>query len=222
MEVIKFDMVNSIGMELFRKNNSTFLKDSLSLMMSKIFKAANSPHITDTTEDYYMKSGAIPNRVYYIYSNELSEKNPTKIYDIVYFNNEISVWLYSKNAINMIDKEPVDTIMNIYDALMGAFFGSTLHLSFVNTENFIAKIAMSLNLIVFLNETYGALDIDECKNYIIENYLSNYTEESAREFVEDICSNSTNKNYFNNREYLNSYILLRKKIQYIPVPYIPV
>ena len=212
MEAIKYDTINSIGMELFRKNNSTFLKDPLSPMMSRIFKAANSPNVNNTEGDYYMKSGAIPNRVYYIYSDELSENDPDKVYDIVNFNNETCVWIYSKNAINMIDKNPAYTILEIYNALIYAF-GNTdgYYSSFIHTENSIAKIAMSLNLIIFLNETYGVLNIDECKDYIIKNCLSSYTEISANAFIEDVYSKCTNKNYFINREYLDSYILLKRK-----------
>lgn len=211
---IKYDKINLIGMELFRKNNDTFLKSNLSTIMSRIFKAANSPFIVDIDSEYYMKSGSIPNRIFYIYSQELVDKNPTKIYDIVQFNNEECIWFYSTNAISMIDKDPVNTIIDIYDTLINVFMPTTLYESFINVENFIAKIAMSLNLMLFLNDTYGVLDIDKCKEELITNQLSNYTIESARDFINDIETNCNNS-YFHNREYLESYLLLKKKPEII-------
>lgn len=210
---IKYENISLIGMELFRKNNSTFLKSNLSPIMSKIFKAANSPHIQDTDSEYYMKSGSIPNRVFYIYSDQLSEKDPEKIYDIVYFNNEPCIWFYSSNAINMIDKDPVVTIYDIYYHLQSMFMNKchTFTIDFMNTEYFIVRIVMCINLIIFLNETYGALDVEKCKKEIIEKYLDDYTEESAIAFIEDVCENCTSKDYFNNREYLDSYLLLKER-----------
>lgn len=237
MEVIKYDMINSIGMELFRKNNSTFLKDPLSPIMGRIFKAANSPYVENIDTDFYMKSGILHNRVFYIYSNELTEKYPHKTYDIVYFNNEICVWIYSKNAINMIDKNPINTIYNMYRALISTFmpaFASLTHGSFISTEYNIAALAMTINLIIFLNETYGALDIDECKAKLIkkvsgekdeneifgfyaDNLQPRYEIDSTKNFIEDIFEKCTDKNYFNNREFLDSYLLLKRTTPNIAV-----
>lgn len=219
MNNIRYEDIKLIGMELFRKNNETFLKSNLSPIMSRIFKAANSPHITDTDNEYYMKSGSIPNKVFYIYSDELSEKDPEKILDIVYFNGDRCVWIYTKNAINMIDKKPVDTIYNIYHTLMTTFmqFSGVIYGNFINTEHYIAELAMCMNLIIFLNETYGALDVEECKIYLTDNHLREYEKDSCKEFIDEVCENCTSKNYFNNREYLDSYLLLRKKPRIISV-----
>lgn len=233
MEVIKYDAIKSIGMELFRKNNSTFLKDPLSPIMSRIFKAANSPYVQNTDTDFYMKSGIIPNRVFYIYSNELTEKYPNKIADTVYFNNELCVWIYSKNAINKIDEDPL-TIFDIYYDLLMAFMSqiSLYSSSFNVKECYIAAIAMTANLMIFLNETYGALDIEQCKAilskkllfrenidapFIISNNEKFYEPESVIEFIEDVFEKCTEKSYFNNREYLDSYLLLKKAPKIIPV-----
>lgn len=212
---IKYEQLNLIGMELFRKNNSTFLKSPLSPMMDRIFKAANG--IVSTDSEFYMKSGAIPNRIYYIYSDQLLEKDPDKIFDVIYFNGEKCVWFYSKNVINKIDENPIDTIFDIYDLLISVFMPYTYFNSFLMDENKVANISMCMNLILFLNETYGVLDIDLCKKLLIEKYLDNYTEESAKEFVEDIASNCSIKNYFNNREYLDSMVLLKRRLIIRPV-----
>lgn len=212
MEIIKFDMINSIGMELFRKNNSTFLKDSLSPIMSRIFKAANLGYVTNTDSVYYMKSGVIHNRVFYIYSDELAEKNPEKICDVVNFNNEECVWIYSKNAINMIDKDPYITIMVLYRSLVNTLIpeSSNIFNSFIRKEKEIIYLIMFLYLVIFLNETYGALDVDTCKNIVISELDKTYTNDSINSFINDVCKNYNNKTYITNREYLDSYLLLVK------------
>lgn len=214
---IKYDAINGVGIELFRKNNNSFISSNLSAIMERIFKAANSPHIREMENEYYMKSGAIPNRVFYIYSDQLAEKYEKKILDVVQLNGNMCIWIYSKNAINMIDKYPVKTIETIYDALLRTFEPSTLFGSFINTERFIVKLVMTLNLIIFLNETYGALDIEECKKNMIDTYLYEYTEESASLFIEDIVKNYSNTQYISAREYLDSYLLLEEKPKVIPV-----
>lgn len=217
MEIIKYDMISAIGMELFRKSNNTFLKDSLSPIMTKIFKVGNMPYVLNTDSDYYMKSGVIPNRVFYIYSDELLEKYPDKIYDIVYFNNEKCIWIYSKNAINMIGDNPVSTMNDLYSALILTLMPDIAidklyydYPSFITIEYDIVKIAMILHLSKFLNETYGILDMDKCKKDITE-LCEDYTNESTNAFIEDILNNCNNKTFYSSREYLNSFLLLELK-----------
>lgn len=210
---IKYDELSLIGMELFRKNNETFYKSSLSPIMKKIFLAANKDERLDNAEsEYYMKSGILPNKIFYIYSDNLAEANKFKLYDVVNFNGDICIWFYSINVMNMIDNDPVNTINEIYKVLIGVFRkniinNSTINLDsfslFINKENKIATVVMILRLLKFLHETYGVLDIDECKKTVIELF-KNWVN---KEVIDDILNNCDNKDYFRNREYLDSFLL---------------
>ena len=89
-------------MELFRKNNASYICSSLSDVMERIFIAANAKSgINECTDERYMKSGFIPGRVYYIYSDQVENK----IFDIVNLNDETCIWFYSNNVINRIDEK---------------------------------------------------------------------------------------------------------------------
>lgn len=210
---IKYSDISLIGMELFRKNNETYMRSKLSPIMKKIFVAANpSSKIEDTETTRYMKSGVLPNRVFYIYSDELESKNPSKIFDIVDFNDNICIWFYSNNVINRIDKDPISTILLIYDTLVEVFRPCHVHTSFANTEGCIASLTMSIGFINFLHETYGALDMDKCKKDLYNNFnFINYKSDSVLLFIDDVLKNYNNESYFNNRNYLESYMLLERK-----------
>lgn len=207
---IKYDDLSLIGMELFRKNNETFYKSALSPIMKKIFIAANKK-IDNADNEYYMKSGILPNKVFYIYSDNLTELDETKLYDVVNFNGNICIWFYSINIMNMIDSNPVTTINEIYTLLVEIFRNNNKYnipnSVFINTENKIVITVMVIRLLKFLHETYGVLDIDNCKNTIIE-LIPEGTHESIENFIDDILDNCDNINYFKNREYLKSYLLL--------------
>lgn len=201
-----------VGMELFRKNNDSFYHSKLSDVMSKIFIAANKEYgIDDIEDEYYMKSGTIPNRIYYIYSNRLREAAPRKIYDIVSFNGDTCIWFYSNNAIDMIDVNPVLYINNIYDALLKVF-RPTIRNTFMEKENKIVKVVMIALLLQFLNDTYGVLDLEKCLDRLSSDMIS-YTHESARSFINDIIDNYNEKSYFIKREYLSSYLLLEPRLK---------
>lgn len=207
---IKYSDLSLIGRELFRKNNDKFMRSNLSPIMSKIFIAANiDSNITDTESEYYMKSGILPNKIFYIYSDQLTEKNPCKIYDIVNFNGQKCIWFYSNNVINCIDKHPVSTIIGIYSRLL-SFFKTAEFNTFMNIENNIVLDTMVIGFINFLHETYGVLDMDICKKSIINIRFEEYTEESAINFINNVLENYNNTSYYDTREYLVSYLLLKK------------
>lgn len=205
---IKYEAISQIGMELFKKNNDSFMKSKLSHTMSNIFMVANKDsNIKDTDSEYYMKSGVLPNRVFYIYSDKVKK---SKIFDIVRLNDEICIWFYSKNAIEMIDKNPLDTIVLIYHTLMKTFKGDIPD-SFISIENFIAASAMSIKLVQFLHETYGLIDVEKFKDDLtVQMKLLSFSPESTRLFINDVLDNYYNKDYFNNRDYLTSYLLLEE------------
>lgn len=214
---IKYEDINLIGMELFRKNNENFYKSNLSPIMKKIFIAANKNiNIENADDEYYMKSGILPNKVFYIYSDKLMEEDPNKLYDVVYFNSDICIWFYSNNVINMIDMDPVKTIFNIYTILNQIFrkkldFITTISESlFLDIENKMATMSMVVNLIKFLHETYGVLDINKCIDDMI-SLIPEYTYESSKKFIENVLDNCNTSSYFKNREYLESYLLLESK-----------
>lgn len=205
MENVKLENICSIGMELFRKNNDTFMRSKLSTVANRIYKAANLEFKIENSEDVtYMKSGFLPGKVYYLYSDELSEKAPEKLYDIVTFNGEICIWFYSNNILDMIDKNPINTIMSIYACLIETFatkIVSDWELSTLNNT-------MSIILLEFIYITYGILDLDECYNELISILSLFYTKESIHRYIDHILDNHENKTYFTMREYIDSYLEL--------------
>lgn len=214
MQNIRYIELDLVGIELLRKNNESFYKSKLSDVMERIFIAANKDvGINDIAEEYYMKSGAIPDRIYYIYSDRLNEIAKDKIYDIVNFKDNPCIWFYSKNAIDKIGEDPVNTISDIYNILLLVFKTKPQFVnSFMNTENRILHSVFCIRLINFLYETYGAIDIEKCKKEIIDS-LYEYTEESVIKFVDDVIENYDNTVYFNKKLYLESYMLLENKKQ---------
>ena len=110
---ISYEDIERIGTELLIKNNESFTKSSLSNNMKKIFVAANKDlGITEAENEYYMKSSKVPNKkILYIYSEQLKELNKTKIYDIVNFNDQECMWIYSLNMIDMIGLNPVNNLI---------------------------------------------------------------------------------------------------------------
>jgi hypothetical protein len=207
---IKYNEISLIGMELFRKNNDTFMRSKLSPIMEKIFLSANKIYgITDYDDEFYMKSGILHNKVFYIYSNQL--ENTYKFYDVVDFNGEICIWFYSNNVINGIERDPFNTAYDIYDAIISHLkyrqniniFDST----FIMKEKNIACTAMALGFIKFLHETYGVIDIKDCIKDLKRKFVD-YSEESIQKFAEDILENCNNKDYYDSRKYLDSYLLL--------------
>lgn len=207
---IKYNSIDSIGMELFRKNNNTFYNSKLSTVMSKIFIAANREcNIEDTDDEYYMKSGSLPNKVYYIYSDKVNKELSDKIFDIVVFNGNLCIWFYSKNAINMIDTDPVRTIIKIYDTLLSTF-RKPIEDTFTEKENEIVTYVMTIRLLQFIDDTYGIIDLEKCESELASTYLEQYKYESIKAFIKDVVDNCNNKEYFTNKEYLDSYLLLEK------------
>lgn len=209
MEKITFEKISLIGKELFRKNNDAFYKDPLSPIMQRIFIAANRDKISEIDGEFYMKSGSIHNRIFYIYSENLLEHDKNKLYDIVYFNGELCIWFYSYNVIESIGKYSVSAIFDIYKVLIDIFMPKYDY-SFSVKENNMALKAMAINLIQFVNETYGIGNISEYKKIIANNYFQFYTEESVSAFIDDVLKKSQDSSYFVNREYLDSYMLLKK------------
>lgn len=225
---IKYSDISLIGMELFRKNNDTFMRSRLSPIMGKLFCAANKEFgVKDFENEYYMKSGILHNKVFYIYSDQLAEKNPKKLYDVVNFNGEICIWFYSNNVINMIEKEPVDAIHNLYKVIINLFrkvtydnYAHPMNHTFVDDENSIASIAMTIGLVDFLHDTYGALDLDTCRGELIKHprLLTHYTDDSINDFIDDVLAKYDGKTFYDSREYLDSYMLLEKR--YHPLKFI--
>lgn len=202
---INYEQISLLGMELFRKNNESFMTSKLSPIMSRIFKAANKNIKNETTEnECYMKSGILPNKIFYIYSDKIK----TKLLDVVFFNGETCIWLYTNTIINKIDERPVVTIIELYSILVQIFMQRTCDEYFINEEDDLISIIMSIRLIKFLHETYGALDIDDCMKRIKSVVLFCFTNDSVDKFIEDVLENCDNVNYFKNREYLDSYLLL--------------
>ena len=214
---IKYQDIDKIGMELFRKNNKTYNSSSLSIIMEKMFISANkSSGINSVIDERYMKSGIIPGRIFYIYSDQLYAKDKTKIYDVVNFNNEECVWLYSTNVINMIGEDPVNSIILIYSVLFNLFknYKDIYYNNFINKEKALLIAVMSIRLMVFLYDEYKVLDIDECKKQLVSiiKLHTSYTESSIMNFINDTINKYDNIQYFTNREYLDSYMLLEKEV----------
>ena len=159
-----------------------------------------------------MKSGILPNKVFYIYSDELASKNPDKNFDVVNLNDEVCIWFYSNNVINNIEKDPINTAYEMYSALayhlkyQSAFTGK----NFIIKEHKIACRAMAFGLIRFLYETYGAIDIEKCRTDF-KNSLLSYTAESIDKFIDDVFENYDDRSYYDSRKYLDSYLLLEMK-----------
>lgn len=214
---IKISDIDKVGMELFRKYNQKYIKSDLSDVMERIFVAANiESGIIDVQDETYMKSGTIPGRVFYIYSDQVYEKARYKNYDIVVMNDEECIWLYSKNIMANIQKKPGTTIFLLYDALIDLFRNKQLlHHNFANNENIILKYVMSIRLMTFLNEEYnqdGSI-IDpnkfkeELSKYII-NFTGNYGLEAISAFIDDVIDHYYEHEYFVKRKYLDSYKLI--------------
>lgn len=208
---VKYEDIFSVGVELFKKNNDTFLRSKLSTTMNRIFKAANKGYVSSESEAYYMKSGELPDRVFYIYSDELTESLPSKGFDIVTFKDNYCIWFYTTNMINRIDKHPVQAISNMYEHILDIFEDRFTLTGFIRTELELVNTVMTIKLIGFLHETYGVLDMATCKSEIVTLHLSHYTKESAMKFIDDVLDNYYNKEYFNSRLYLDSYLLLEEK-----------
>lgn len=216
-EIIKYEDIDHIGMELFRKNNDNFYRSYPSSIMSRILIAANKREgITEIKDEYYMKSSSIPNkRVYYIYSDQLSELNKSKIYDIVNFNNKECIWFYIKNTIDMIGEDPIKYTNMVYANLLSVLkpIHPNMRGTFEALERTILIDVMSIRLIYFLHDTYGVIDLEEIKNKYCEKSLlsKTFTSESIINFINDVIDNFNNKQYFFERMYLDSYMLLQEK-----------
>lgn len=226
MEIINYENIDLIGKELFRKNNDNFTRSKLSPVMEKMFIAANKAHgITEIDDEMYMKSSAIPDRVYYVYSDQLNKVAKDKIFDIVVFKDRPCIWFYSKNAIDKIGEDPVYTTINIFTTLLSLFRTDRQHeyiSSFISIENNIIITAMCTRLFKFMNETYGVLDFEKCKEELIEMYWDNsvpslissikfhktHTRDSIHKFIEDIVENYNNPYYYKHKLYLDSYNLI--------------
>ena len=209
---IKYSDISLICKELLRKNNDTFMRSRLSPIMGKIFMAANAKYdIVNYENEYYMKSGILHNRVFYIYSDELTEKAPEKIFDVVDFNGEICIWFYSNNVINMIEKDPVNTVYDMYKAIATHLRYQSKYVinNFAITEQNMACRAMVLGFVKFLHETYGVIDVKESVEKFKKYYDLYYTPESIKEFIDDVFDNCDSKDYYDSRKYLDSHLLLK-------------
>ena len=209
MELIPYQNIEEIGLELLRKNNSKFYGSRLSLVMEKIFTASNAVYgITEVEDEYFMKSRSIPERVYYIYSDKLNEVAKNKIFDIVYFKGNSCIWIYSKNAIDMIGEDPA-TVIVLYEILLKIFhnYRSNTDISFSSRENKIIHSVLSIRLFKFLEDNYGVIKVDDCRDDI-KNLWKLYNAEKVDNFIDHVLKNYDNKYYFTNREYLDSYMLL--------------
>lgn len=228
-EDIKYDNIESVVIEIFTKYNPSYYSSNLSKIMEKIFVATNkNSGITTGDNEYYRKSGAIPDRVYYIYSKQLKELDESKLYDIVLFKNNSCIWFYPDNIINMIEKKPIQTLSAIYDILIGVFsnsntFVNSNYYNFITIENRILKIVFIIRILNFISITYtniiSAKDSKEELYDIIDTihpyyyYTDNnnfYTYESKNKFIDDIIDNSSYETYISQKEYLNSYMLLEE------------
>lgn len=210
MENIKCKDLYLIGIELLRKNNESFYKSKLSDIMQRIFIAANKDiGITSVDDEYYMKSGTIPDRVYYIYSEKLNNIACNKIFDIVIFKNKPCIWFYSKNTLDTIGKDPVDTIMDIYDALIHLFKSyDNYECNFIYTENIILKLVYCIGLIYYIDINYGLISLEQCKEKFCNMINLKYTDESILKFIDHVIENINTSQYFDNKIYLESYMLL--------------
>lgn len=210
---IKYTDIDKIGMELFRKNNASYICSSLSDVMERIFIAANAKsRINECTDERYMKSGFIPGRVYYIYSDQVENK----IFDIVNLNDETCIWFYSNNVINRIDEHPGEIAYEIFSILIDTFFRNDLSKytinDFIYIENQLLKYVMSIRLMIFLNEEYGIIDTDKFKKELSNEILTHtdYQDLDPLKFIDDIIDNCKDIDYFSKRKYLDSYKLLFK------------
>lgn len=210
---IKYTDIDKIGMELFRKNNASYICSSLSDVMERIFIAANAKsRINECTDERYMKSGFIPGRVYYIYSDQVENK----IFDIVNLNDETCIWFYSNNVINRIDEHPGEIAYEIFSILIDTFFRNDLSKytinDFIYIENQLLKYVMSIRLMIFLNEEYGIIDTDKFKKELSNEILihTDYQDLDPLKFIDDIIDNCMDIDYFSKRKYLDSYKLLFK------------
>lgn len=208
---IKYTDIDKIGMELFRKNNASYICSSLSDVMERIFIAANAKsRINECTDERYMKSGFIPGRVYYIYSDQVENK----IFDIVNLNDETCIWFYSNNVINRIDEHPGEIAYEIFSILIDTFFRNDLSKytinDFIYIENQLLKYVMSIRLMIFLNEEYGIIDTDKFKKELSNEILTHtdYQDLDPLKFIDDIIDNCKDIDYFSKRKYLDSYKLL--------------
>lgn len=218
MEQFTYDDIDSIGKELFTKNNNNFISTKLSPIMSKIFIFANKEmNITITDNDKYMKSGSIPDRIYYIYTDQVDSR---KMYDIVNFKDKPCIWFYSKNAITNATDD-MENIFHIYKVLLKIFrYPNTredvyLYQS-IDVEYYIIKCIMSARLFLFIHDKYsvldeyGILDIDKFKS-ILKKKLDDFflafdfTNESFEEFFNHVKENAYNEKYFKSKIYLDSF-----------------
>lgn len=225
MTKIKYEHIENIGIELLRKNNDKFYRSKLSKQMERIFIAVNKLEgVTHIEDEYYMKSSTIPDRVYYIYSDQLNDLAKDKIYDVVIFKDELCIWFYSKNAINMIGQDPVNSIYKIYSELL-SMFKSLSYNEFTYMEYKLLRASMSIRLFKFISDNYGILNDEErlklvtkCLNsnnnnssfYIDINNHNDYTDESMNEFINDIIDKYDNEYFYTNKEYLDSYMILKE------------
>lgn len=212
---ISYEDIERIGTELLIKNNESFTKSSLSNNMKKIFVAANKDlGITEAENEYYMKSSKVPNKkILYIYSEQLKELNKTKIYDIVNFNDQECMWIYSLNMIDMIGLNPVTYTIKLFTALFRVLRPNSFKNTFSIKENEIAIYVLSIRLVYFLYNSFGAIDIDVFEKDFIETSPLNikYTKESIKLFFDHVVEGYKYKQYFFEKGHLDAYMLLEDK-----------
>lgn len=211
MEQFSYDSIDTIGRELFRKNNSNFIASKLSPIMAKIFISANrTMNISDVSIETYMKSSAIPDRVYYIYTDQVNDE---KMFDIVNFKDKPCIWFYSKNAINSIGKD-LENISTIYNLVISMFRPDITNIvyndQFIDKEYYIIKIVMCTRLFLFLHTTYGISSMEEYKSWLKEElkyqvYPSNPTDDSINKFINHIEDSYYLENYYKDKIYLDSF-----------------
>ena len=234
MEKIKYEDIEAIGAELLKKNNNTFYRSKLSKQMEKIFIAANKViGIKEIEDEYYMKSSAIPDRVYYIYSEQLNKLAKDKICDVVLFKDKPCIWFYSKNAIDMIGEDPVKAIYEIYNTLLNVFKNYSFYGSFLNVEYKVVRATMSIRFLNFVSNNYYDLkehveklthkclndrNVDNLPPYITISPMdpvNDYTDDSVRKFIDDVNSKFIDEYYYTNKEYLESYMILEQTVTVI-------
>ena len=237
MEKIKFNQIESVITELFRKNNSNFITSRLSEVMLKIFTSLNGEFDKDAR---YMKSSIIPHRVYYIYSEKVSED---RLYDFVIINDEPSIWVYSNNMINAIGYNPIKVLDDLITNLIKLFKPECVSFDSLN-EHTIVKISMIIRILKFLKVNYGLnlladdnlisikqliLDFTDTKeelgnklHYIIDETTTNekgiITHKVSKfidEYIDAIYENYKYDNftYYSSREYLDEYKMF---LDYVP------
>lgn len=213
-EIISYDDIERIGTELFIKNNESFVNSKFSKNMSKIFLAANKDSgITEIKDEYYMKSSKIPNKkILYIYSEQLRHLKKYKIYDIVNFNDNECIWIYSLNTIDMIGLNPVTYTIKLFTILTGVLRPLKWKDSFARIEDEMAIYALSIRLVYFIYKLYGVIDIDEYeKDFINLSPLSlRYTKESIKLFFDNVIDGYNYQQYFFERGHLDAYMLLEE------------